>query len=567
MRNSIIILGIWVSFLLMARCCCLWGCCKWPWKGAQPAPERLRSAQGEGDERQTSPEAWGTSQPPPSSEGLPTSAVSELTSGSVTTNLLRKDEGRSRPPPSSDGLHTTTLSGSELTSASVTTNPLQKEEVRSQPPPSSDGLRTTTGTEPESEIATTDDVQSEVVHPQPSPPTFLPEPVQTEIVRTFSLLEIRAATNDFSQECRLVGKAGGFGEVYRVHMMIDGNSCEVAIKVMKGEMDNHNYNQFLAEVQMMSLVRHRNLIKLIGYCLEGATCALVYPFIAGGSLYDRLHGCNDSAPKVGSGEASAKGHLKGSLPKIHQKKSRLSSSSADSAATVPEPLTVMERLTIVKQVSTGLSYLHHQLDKPILHRDIKSRNLLVNGKGEELRAYLIDFGLARPVVETVADDGKDMVDEKLAFGTTILTLAVCGTPGYMAPEYAQGMKLTAKNDVYAFGIVLLELVTGRKAFTKAQDGHMITLSAWSQQWLAHRSLEYRQFGTMVDPVLVASNMSKAEWDALYKLAYLAHRCVSCIPHHRPSMEEIADEVRTIWRDTLQAMTPSTQPSVDSNWMY
>ncbi|GBG60544.1 hypothetical protein CBR_g8568 [Chara braunii] len=321
--------------------------------------------------------------------------------------------------------------------------------------------------------------------------------VPAEGIREFSFQEIQAATEDLNDKY-CVQQGGAFGKLYRAFLTIDGERQDMAIKVMKGEMDHHKYKQFLAEVQMLSKVRHKNLCRLAGYFVDQNLCILVYPFIVGGSLHDRLHGTG-------------------------------------------EPLTCRERMSVAEQVATGLHYLHHGLEEPILHRDIKSHNLLVKGKGEALHAYLIDFGLARPGPSTT-DDGKTL--ETTLGGQTVLTLVVCGTPGYMAPEYQHGMQLTPKNDVYAFGAVLLELVTGQKAQWRGEQNEVIKLVAWCRQWLTYPNLTYQQFSGMVDAKLMGS-LRNEEWDMVYKLAMLGHKCTSDLLAHRPDMNGVMEEIRGI----------------------
>ncbi|GBG82024.1 hypothetical protein CBR_g34204 [Chara braunii] len=366
-------------------------------------------------------------------------------------------------------------------------------------------------------------------------------PISLEGIREIPLAEIKAATKNFSPQYLLAGKGGGFGEVYRAFMIVGGKSTEVAIKVMKGKLDDHNYRQFLAEIQILSQVRHRNLCMLLGYCIEEERCILLYPFITGGSLYDRLYGDEEvtttakqqnrqvTAPSVSVAEGDAEGGRK-----------------------MREPLTWQERMSTAQQVATGLRYLHHEASTAILHRDIKSRNLLIEGKGKHLRAYVIDFGLAKPGAAG-SEQGKTV---QISGSQTILTLGVWGTPGYIAPEYAHQMHLTTKNDVYAFGVVLLELVTGKRAVLIMEEGVWVTLVAWWRQWVTNGTLTKENLAEITDP-RISQNLSKQEWEMVHRFAMLAHRCTSDLSYQRPSMVEVMEEIGGILKESQPA--PNRRP--------
>ncbi|GBG67573.1 hypothetical protein CBR_g702 [Chara braunii] len=309
-------------------------------------------------------------------------------------------------------------------------------------------------------------------------------------------------------------------------MMIGEQPKDVAIKVMKGERDEAKYKQFIAEVKMVDYVRHKHLCRLIGYCMEMNRCILVYPFIPGGSLYDRLQ------------------HADRSL-RHHAVPHQQAIARLDSNGIRGEPLTWMERTSIAHQVGKGLCYIHHDLEKPLLHRDIKSKNVMIEGSGNSLHACFIDFGLARPGA-LCRQEG--MTSSHMINGHTVFTIA--GTPGYMAPEYESGREVTAKNDVYAFGVVLLELVTGMRAITKTPEGKPFSLVFWAAQWLSRPRihLSNEQLAEMVDPWLIARDSSHErewEWDKVYALAMLGYCCTHLDPSHRPSMETVMDRIRAI----------------------
>nr|DAD44525.1 TPA_asm: hypothetical protein HUJ06_002755 [Nelumbo nucifera] len=185
------------------------------------------------------------------------------------------------------------------------------------------------------------------------------------------------------------------------------NSCEY----IHVELELH--------AQLLMRVQHRNLAFFIGYCDEGTSLVIVYEYMANGSL---------------------------------QLQKRLSDKNTNA-------LTWEERLGIAVDAAQGLEYLHSGCKPPIIHRDVKSANILLN---ERLQAKIADFGLS-----------KDLLVE----GRSHVSTAVVGTPGYLDPEYYISSKLNEKSDVYSFGIVLLELITGRTAITKS-SGSRIHIVQW-----------------------------------------------------------------------------------------
>ncbi|GBG69109.1 hypothetical protein CBR_g3807 [Chara braunii] len=246
-------------------------------------------------------------------------------------------------------------------------------------------------------------------------------------VQAFPFAQLAHCTMNFDARYR-IGEKGAFGEVYWAEV----GSREVAIKVMMGEVTAVKRQQFLAEVNTLSRLHHGNLVELIGYCQEGNRSILVYPFFSGGSLHDRLH------KRQKAGEQNER---------------------------VPA-LLLRERVSIACQIANGLSYLHHGADPPVIHRDIKSHNVLLSdGRGDSLRAVLADFGLA-----TIGHSVFDSTHESI-----VRTCHVAGTQGYMAPEYLRMGRLTAKVDVYSFGVIILELLTARKSLLGRYraDGHAL----------------------------------------------------------------------------------------------
>ena len=220
----------------------------------------------------------------------------------------------------------------------------------------------------------------------------------------FSLKEVKKATNGFSKD-RLLG-SGGFGEVYKGELH-DGTM--VAVKSAKvGSLKSTQ--QVLNEVGILSQVNHKNLVRLLGCCVEAEQPLLIYDYIPNGTLHDHLHGKFSTF------------------------------------------LTWETRLRIAQQTAEALAYLHSAAHTPIYHRDVKSTNMLLD---EEFNAKVADFGLSR-----LAQPGLSHV-----------STCAQGTLGYLDPEYYRNYQLTDKSDVYSYGIVLLELLTSQKAidFSREQD--------------------------------------------------------------------------------------------------
>ncbi|GJZ42966.1 wall-associated receptor kinase-like protein 20, partial [Tanacetum coccineum] len=222
--------------------------------------------------------------------------------------------------------------------------------------------------------------------------------------KIFTSKEIKRATNNFSSS-GLLG-AGGFGEVYK-GILDDGTP--VAVKCAKLG-NTKSIDQVLNEVRILCQVNHKNLVLLLGCCVELEQPFLVYEYVPNGSLYDHMHGRNK------------------------------------------QPLTWPERLGIAHDTAEGLAYLHFSASPPIYHRDIKSSNILLDTK---MRAKVADFGLSRLAQTDV----------------THVTTCAQGTLGYLDPDYYWNYQLTDKSDVYSFRCTMLELLTCQKAidFTRPTD--------------------------------------------------------------------------------------------------
>ncbi|OEL17834.1 Proline-rich receptor-like protein kinase PERK8 [Dichanthelium oligosanthes] len=282
----------------------------------------------------------------------------------------------------------------------------------------------------------------------------------------FSYEELYQITDGFSAQ-KLLGE-GGFGPVYKGHLP-DG--ADVAIKRLR-DGGGQGEREFQAEVEIISRVHHRHLVSLVGYCISNNQRLLVYDFVPNDTLHYHLHG---------------------------------------------HGMPVLEwstRIKIAAGAARGISYLHEDCHPRIIHRDIKSSNILLD---DNFDAKVADFGLARLALDAV----------------THVTTRVMGTFGYMAPEYASSGKLTERSDVFSFGVVLLELITGRKPVDASRPLGDESLVEWARPLLS-RALDTGDLEGLVDPRL-EKKLNEAE---MFRMIESAAACIRHSASRRPRMSQV-----------------------------
>ncbi|KAL1293068.1 hypothetical protein AAHE18_19G045400 [Arachis hypogaea] len=286
--------------------------------------------------------------------------------------------------------------------------------------------------------------------------------------RQYTFNEIVKITNNFN---RILGR-GGFGTVY--HGLI--GDTQVAVKMLSPSAVR-GYEQFLAEVKLLMVVHHRNLTSLIGYCNDESNIGLIYEYMANGNLEEHLSGKKNNA----------------------------------------KLLTWEDRLRISVDAAQGLEYLHSGCKPPIIHRDVKCANILLN---ENFGAKLADFGLSKPFP---TEEG------------THISTVVAGTPGYLDPEYRDSNKLAEKSDVYSFGVVLLKMITGQAAYVKMQDDdNKPHISYWVSSMLSNGDIK-----SIVDSKLQEDFDSGSVWKAVET----AMACVASSSNKRPHMSDVVTELK------------------------
>uniref|UniRef100_A0A1D1Y719 non-specific serine/threonine protein kinase n=1 Tax=Anthurium amnicola TaxID=1678845 RepID=A0A1D1Y719_9ARAE len=292
-------------------------------------------------------------------------------------------------------------------------------------------------------------------------------------LKAFTFSELKSATRNFRQD-NLLGE-GGFGYVFKgwideqsLSASRPGTGIVVAIKKLKDE-GLQGHKEWLTEVQYLGQLRHPNLVKLIGYCSEGDNRLLVYEFMPKGSLENHLF-------RRGA-----------------------------------QPLSWARRMNVAVGAARGLSFLHDS-ECPVIYRDVKASNVLLDA---EFNVKLSDFGLAK------AGPTGDR---------THVSTQVMGTHGYAAPEYIATGRLSAKADVYGFGVVLLELLSGRRAVDKTKTGMEQHLVDWAKPCLGDKRKLFRVMDTRLE--------GQYPKKGAFTVANLAFQCLRNEAKLRPRMSEV-----------------------------
>eukprot|EP00250_Pteridium_aquilinum_P015391 c22556_g1_i1 orf=688-2196(+) len=281
----------------------------------------------------------------------------------------------------------------------------------------------------------------------------------------YSVGELEVATNQFAAR-NVVGE-GGYGVVYQ-GLLPDGSL--IAVKNLLNDSRGQAEKEFRGEVEAIGRVRHKNLVRLLGYCTQGSCRMLVYEYVDNGNLDQWLHG-----------SLGAK-----------------------------DPISWDARMKIVLGTAKGLAYLHEDLEPKVVHRDIKSSNILLDSSWN---AKVSDFGLAK----------------LLDAGMSHVTTRVMGTFGYVAPEYASTGLLTERSDVYSFGVLMMELITGRNPVDYSRPVGEVNLVDWMKMMVGSRRLE-----EILDPRL----KEKPSGRALKRALLVALRCVDPEALKRPRMGHV-----------------------------
>ncbi|KAI4300298.1 hypothetical protein L6164_033690 [Bauhinia variegata] len=300
-------------------------------------------------------------------------------------------------------------------------------------------------------------------------------------LRVFTVSELKSATKNFSRSVML--GEGGFGCVYKGLIKSaeePSRRLEVAVKQL-GKRGIQGHKEWVTEVNVLGIVEHPNLVKLVGYCADdderGIQRLLIYEYMPNMSVEHHL------------------------------------SHRAET------PLPWSRRLKVAQDAARGLTYLHEEMEFQIIFRDFKSSNILLD---EEWNAKLSDFGLARLGPPD---------------GLTHVSTAVVGTMGYAAPEYIQTGRLTAKSDVWGYGVFLYELITGRRPLDRNRPKGEQKLLEWIRPYLS----DGRKFQLILDPRLDRKHIVRSA----QKLAVIANRCLVKNPKSRPKMSEVLEMVNRI----------------------
>nr|DAD42463.1 TPA_asm: hypothetical protein HUJ06_000693 [Nelumbo nucifera] len=305
----------------------------------------------------------------------------------------------------------------------------------------------------------------------------------TEVIKIFTVDELRKATDNYNVD-RILGQ-GGNGTVYKGILPDDR---EVAVKKSK-IIDQSQVEQFINEMVILSQINHRNVVKLLGCCLETEVPLLVYEFISNGTLFHHIHN---------------EGHK--------------------------FTLSWEDRSRIAAEIASALAYLHSTASPPIIHRDVKSVNVLLDNN---YTTKVSDFGASKLIPSD----------------QTQITTLVQGTLGYLDPEYFHTNQLSEKSDVYSFGVVLAELLTGRQALSFDRPEEERNLARHFVSLVKENNIH---------KILEEQVMHESSEDQLQEVTELAKRCLNVNQEERPTMKEVEIELERFRRVVLPMIEHDSQ---------